>query len=96
MKAQGLGRVIFKIDNVTPLRAEKIGKRVVLLLGKREIRDIVKEQALELLRHQMLQLAPGTVQQHTAQRADLAADRYRHGITSPLLFYLLFGHLQPL
>ena len=68
----------------------------VFMQDEGEIRDIVKEQALELLRHQMLQLAPGTVQQHAAQRADLAADGYRHGITSPLLFYLLFEHFQPL
>ena len=81
---EGLGHQVGEIHHLGPVAAQQLTEGVVLLLGDLQIGDVVKEQTLQIVRHQIFQLAPGPVEQHPLQGADLAFDvngRLTHAIT---------------
>ena len=54
---------IFKIDDFCPLFPQDRGKCIMFLPSKSQIRDIVKEQPLQLLRDKVFQFFARSVKQ---------------------------------
>ena len=52
----------------------------LLRLRTEEIRDVVKQELLEGIRHKLLQLAAGALQKYLFQRSDFTSDIDGHGI----------------
>ena len=85
---EGLAHQVGEVHHLHAVVPQQPTEGVVLLLGDFQIGDVVEEQALQILRHQVFQLAPGAVEQHPLQGANFAFDvngRLTHAIT-PLGF----------
>lgn len=67
----GLRHQIPQVDHLHSLLPEAVGKGVVLPLGLLQIGDVIKEQPLQILRHQIFQLTAGAVEQDLFQPPDL-------------------------
>ena len=81
LSSQRLRRQILQIDHLNAAFPQSSGKLIMLLLGRRQIRDIVKQQLLQRIRRKMLQLRPRALEQHLFQRTDLTFHTDRHFIT---------------
>ena len=65
-------RQIRQIEHLHAALAQRIGKLIVFLLRQLQIGNVIKQKPLQIVRHQVFQLPSGSVQQHLAQRTDLA------------------------
>ena len=68
---QSIRHQILKIDDLCSLPQKDRSECIVLLPGKRQIRDIVKEQSLQFLRNKVLQLFTGAMEQYFFQCTNL-------------------------
>ena len=75
---QRLCHELLQVDDLRALLPQDVGKGIVLGLREGEVGDIVEQQPLEFLRHQMLQLFAGAVQQDFFQRPDLTCHTDSH------------------
>ena len=67
----GLLHQVLEVDHLRAVGAQALGKGVMLRLGHLQVGDVVKEQALQVLGHQVLQLPPRPVEHHLPQPPDL-------------------------
>ena len=70
-RGEGAHHQVREVHHLHPLVSQTVRKGVVLPLGLLQIGDIVKQQPFQILRHQILQLRAGPVQQHLFQPPDL-------------------------
>ena len=70
---EGFRRQVGEVHHLRPVLPQQVAEGVVLLPGDLQVGDVVKQQALDILRHQVLQLPARPVEQHPPERADLAA-----------------------
>ena len=75
---QRLRRQLGEVDHLDAVVAQRLGEGIVLLLRAAQIGDVVKQQALQRVRNELLQLRTGAVQQDALQRHDLAFDLNGH------------------
>ena len=68
----GIDHQVREVHHLHPLLAQALGEGIVLLLRLPQVGDVVKQQPLQILRHQVLQLSAGAVQQDLFQPPDLA------------------------
>ena len=82
---------------VMTVLAQRVGKGVVLLLRQLQVRNVVKEHLLEIVRSEVFQLGSGAVQQHAPQPADFGIyfDGGLHGGTSILLVHTCYSAQRP-
>ena len=82
VRGQNLCGQILQIDDLCAAGTQQRGKFVVLLLGPVQVGNVVKQQLLHGIGAQMLQLPPGTLQQHLLQWTDLTFYTDGHPHTS--------------
>ena len=75
--SQGAAEQVGEVEHLDAVVAQRLGERVVLVLGAADPRDAVEEQLVVVARRQPLELRPGPVQHHRPQPADLAVDAVR-------------------
>ncbi len=73
--AQGIGHPVGQVAYLRAVRAQGVGKGIVLALGTRQVGNVIKQHARQVPRRQLLQLGPRPVQQYPAKRAYFATNR---------------------
>ena len=61
-----------EVHHLRPVVPQALGEGVVLRLGHLQVRDVVKQQPLQIFRHQVFQLPARTVEHHLPKPSDLA------------------------
>ena len=94
---QRLRREGGQIDHLDAVFAQHLGEPVVLLLRAVEVRDVVKEQPLQRVRHELLELAARALQQHLLQLANFTFHTNRHTFhsVSSLICALFYHNFVP-
>ncbi len=69
---QGLREQVGQVEDLDVAVAQRLGERVVLVLGAAHPRHAVEEQLVVVARGESLKLGPGAVQHHRPQPSDLA------------------------
>ena len=67
----GLHHQVREIEHLHPLLPQAGGEGVVLALGRLQVGNVVEEQPLQVLGHQIFQLPAGPVEHHLPQPPDL-------------------------